>query len=651
MNKNILIFLLTSVGLIVLPHIANIPPALFGFFSIMLGLRFVVIWRPQYLPNSRVLFVLTLFALVLLFSQHKGIFGRDSGTNLFILGLGLKLLEIKSERDVYLVIYLAFIVAASLFLYQQSLFMAAYILAVCCVLLATLVAINSTQVQTLANVKVATVLILQAIPLATIMFVLFPRIEAPRWMLFEEKHKAKIGLSDSMEPGSISDLGTSDELVFRVKFKGEMPPPKQRYWRGPVLSYTNGKRWTQLNGRRFQARLDTPSYAGTDYSYTLLMEAQEKNWVFALDLPAHFTKPLMENGYYQLITTEDPHKRAEYKITSYPQYNTGYITKTEYQDSTQLPHEASDKIKQLVTQLHGFDSKPEVFIQQLLAHFKNEGFYYTLTPPLMEENPIETFLFKTRYGFCSHYSAAFVYLMRVAHIPARVVTGYQGGEVNPVGNFLEIRQANAHAWAEVWLENQGWVRVDPTAAIAAERIEQQPNIDQLELGGAIRFEPTNTNQSLNWLTQSRQLWDNADYQWQRWVVNYNSNNQSNFLSTFGIYDFKTMMRWLMILLGLIGALLSVFLLYQKKKATDPVLRLYQQFCHKLHPAGLIRTEREGAMDFAQRAKVVLPEQADTIEQITSTFIQLRYGRVATREEFMKFAKLVARFKLNQPESK
>ena len=646
--KNILLFLLTSIGLIVLPHVANIPIILFGFFCVMLGWRFVCIWKPQYHPSTRLLYILMMVALILLlFShQHTRLLGRDAGTNLFILALGLKLLEIKTERDIYLIIYLAFIVAASLFLYQQSLLMAAYILAVCCVLFATLVAINSIEIDTRVALKTATVIILQAIPMAVIIFVLFPRVEAPRWMIFQEKNKAKIGLSDSMEPGSISDLGTSEELVFRVKFAGAIPPPKLRYWRGPVLAHTDGKRWKQLNTQIFKKiTLTLPVYTGTAYQYTLLMEAQEKNWVFALDMPEKFSSPLALTAYYQLVTQDNPHKRTEYQITSYPQYNTGSLTQVEYQDATQLPGEASDKIKQLVTQLHGFDNKPADYISALLNHFRKEDFHYTLTPPLMEENPIESFLFTTRRGFCSHYASAFVYLMRVAHIPARVVTGYQGGKFNAVGNFLEVQQAHAHAWAEVWMENQGWARVDPTAAIAPERIEQELNLDLLELGGEIRFDGNKSGQQENLIKQITELWNSADYQWQRWVVNYDSDNQSDFLSSFGIHDFKDMMKWLLTLVGLITVLLSVILLRQKQKAIEPVLRLYQRFCAKLKPAGLIRTSQEGAVDFAQRAKTVLPEQAEAIEQITAAFIQLRYGRVSTREDFAKFAKSVAKFKL------
>jgi protein-glutamine gamma-glutamyltransferase len=646
-NKSILIFLLSSVGLIAFPHIGHIPKALFVFFYLLLSWRFIGVWKQNWLPNKLTLFFLTVCGLALLYSQHQGVLGRDGGTRLFVTALALKLLEIKSERDLYLISYLAFIVAASQFLYEQSLLMAAYILFVCCVMLATLVCINSDKPQTVAALKTASLIIVQAIPMAVVLFILFPRVEAPRWLLFNQEHQARTGLSDSMEPGSISDLGVSGELVFRVKFNGAMPPSEQRYWRGPVLSHTDGKRWTQVKDIRFGQFLDKPVFKGSPYQYTLLMEPQDKKWVFAMDMPAEFSLPLSRNANYQLITSENPDKRAEYKITSYSNYNTGYINRTEFKDSTQLPDEPSGKIKQLVKQLHGFDSKPEHFIQNLLNHFRKENFHYTLTPPLMEAYPIETFLFETRYGFCSHYAAAFVYLMRVAHIPARVVTGYQGGELNMAGNFLEIRQADAHAWAEVWIENKGWVRFDPTAAIAPERIERNIDIDQLVPGGAISYAMTSAaaQEAFNWLKQARQLWSNVDYNWQRWVINYDNKNQSRFLSSLGIADIKAMIYWMVGIIGLITALLSWLLLYQKQKTTDPILRIYNRFCKKVVKRGLLRGRGEGAKDFAGRVKIKLPEQARNIDQITDVFNKLRYGKNATPVDLKILNKLVERFKI------
>ena len=262
----------------------------------------------------------------------------------------------------------------------------------------------------------------------------------------------------------------------------------------------------------------------------------------------------------------------------------------------------------------------------------------------MEENPIESFLFKTRHGFCSHYASAFVYLMRAAHIPARVVTGYQGGELNKVGDFLEIRQADAHAWAEVWLKDRGWIRVDPTAAIAPERIERDVNVDwQTAYGivGASHFLPLPT---YNWLNQTRQLWSNVDYNWQRWVINYDNNSQSNFLSSFGINDIKTMIYWMMANIGLIAAALGWFLLYQKPKAIDKVLLTYNRFCKKLVKHGLVRGAGEGVKDFAERVKIILPKQAGDIDRITAVFIKLRYERSATREDLQQLMTLVGLFK-------
>jgi transglutaminase-like putative cysteine protease len=641
LGKNVLIFLLSAIGLIVFPHVYHIPTAVFGFFCLLLAWRFAGVWKPNLLPGTAVIFLLAACGIALLYSLHQGIFGRDAGTNLFITALGLKLLEIKKERDLYLVSYLAFIVAASQFLYEQSILMAAYILLVCCLLLAALVTINSCKAQTLTSLKTALIITLQAIPIAVALFILFPRLEAPRWMLFNEPQQTRSGLSDTMEPGSISNLVKSYELVFRAKFAGAIPPSGQRYWRGPVLSYTDGKRWTPA---AFLKPIKSPVVTGAPYQYTILMEPQDKNWIFALDMPKGFSPPLSLNAGYQLTTSDSPGKRAEYQLTSYTDYNTGPINPGEYRTATQLPGEPSDRIKQLVSRLHGFDGAPDDFIKQLLNHFRQEDFHYTLTPPVMEENPIESFLFKTRYGFCSHYASAFVYLMRVAHIPARVVTGYQGGELNKVGDFLEIRQADAHAWAEVSLENRGWVRVDPTAAIAPERIEREINVNRQTAYGIATADKYLPLPAYNWLKHTRQLWSSVDYNWQRWVINYDNKSQSGFLSSFGINDLKAMIYGMIAIIAAITAVLCWFLLYQKPKTADKVLLVYNRFCNKLAKHGLIKHAGEGAKDFAERAKIKLPERAEAIDRITTVFIRLRYGRAATDEDFQQLKTRVGLFK-------
>lgn len=627
-NQRILVFLLLSIGLITLPHINHLPASLFSFFGFLLIWRFIGIWKPKWLPNKLLIFLLTVSGIVLLYTQHLGVLGQDAGTSLFVTALGLKLLEIKSERDIYLINFLAFIVASTQFLYQQSILMAAYILFVCTVLLATLISINSQKAKTLSALKTASTIILQALPIAIIIFITFPRLEAPRWMMFDENHSARIGLSDSLEPGSISHLGMSDALAFRAKFEGAIPPQNQRYWRGPVFSYTDGKRWTEKKVALVNKNTNKPTYSGKVYHYTLLMEPQDKSWVFALDLADQFPNSLRKNSNYQLLNLKDTDQRAEFKISSYTQYNTGDISQSTLQDNLQLPAKPSAQIIQLVKKLNGFDRPAEVFIQSLLNHFSSENFHYTLRPPLMGDNPIDTFLFENRFGFCSHYATAFVYLMRAANIPARVVGGYQGGELNKVGGFLEVRQANAHAWAEVWLEDKGWTRFDPTAAIAPERIEQDVNIDLQISTGIVNFTPihVNASQAMAWMKEARQLWSSVDYSWQRWVINYSSESRAKFLDSLGINSIQSIINYLVASITLITLFLAWTMFRKKRPKTDKNLLMYQKFCKKLATIGLNKEPQETALQFAERVCQQRPDLAEMTNEITTLFIRLRYER-------------------------
>jgi len=470
-------------------------------------------------------------------------------------------------------------------------------------------------------------ILVQAIPLMVIMFIFFPRVEAPRWSFLQNDNQALSGLSDTMEPGSISQLGLSGELVFRAKFTGDIPPNAERYWRGPVFSFTDGKKWTQTKNTDFKRVMDKVSFTGKAYQYQLLMEPQTKNWVFGLDLPAAYEWPLHENGNYQLFTSQPPGKRVEYKITSYAQYNTGYVTKTELSDNLQLPNQTGDRIDKLVTQLGGFSAPPETFINNIFAHFRNDDFYYTLMPPLMDDKPIETFLFDARAGFCGHYASAFVYLMRVAGIPARIVSGYQGGAFNKTGGFIEVRQANAHAWAEVWLQDKGWVRYDPTTAIAPERIEQDVNIELQIASNAVSFAPIQLDsQTISYLKMARNLWSSVDYSWHRWIINYNRQQQLSFLSGFGIDTLKSMLYWLVGLIAIVTLFLALYVFRKQAPVLDKAQIYYAKACRKLAKTGLIKQDNEGANDFALRVSVQLPDIAVSFAHITQLYVHVRYAR-------------------------
>ena len=626
-NQRTILFLLISIGLITIPHAFHVPVPIFSFFAVLLVWRFVGVWYPVYLPNQVLVFLLLLSGVSLLVIMHQGVFGRDAGTAVFVVALGLKLLEIKTARDIYLITYLAFIVAASQFLYLQNILMAGYTLLVCVSLLGTLIAINSNEMSNIAALKVAGKILLQAVPLMIILFIFFPRVEAPRWSFLQNDNQAISGLSDTLEPGSISQLGLSGELVFRAKFTGELPPNAERYWRGPVFSYTDGKKWTQTKHTHFKQYLDKVQFIGKPYQYQILMEPQTKNWVFALDMPADFAWPLHENGNHQLLTSKPPGKRAEYNITSYAQYNTGYITKTELSDNLQLPNKVEDRIDQLVAQLGGFNASPEIFIKNVFAHFRHNDFYYTLMPPLLDDKPIETFLFDTRAGFCGHYASAFVYLMRVAGVPARIVSGYQGGSYNETGEFIEVRQANAHAWAEVWLADKGWVRYDPTTAIAPERIEQDVNIEQQIANNAVSFAPIQLDsRTLSYLKMARNLWGSVDYRWHRWIINYDRKRQFNFLSGLGIESLKVMLYWLLGLVATVTMFLALYVFRLQAPILDKAQIYYAKACKKLTRIALIKQDNEGANDFAERVSAVAPQLKDSFTHITQLYVQIRYGK-------------------------
>ncbi len=632
MNPNIsartLIFLLSSIGLMTLPHVLHVPLPLISFFFLLLGWRFIGIFKPAYLPSQIIVFCLLLSGIGLLIFMHQGVFGRDAGTAVFITALGLKLLEIKSERDLYLITYLAFIVAASQFLYLQNLFMAVYILLVTISLLGTLLCINSGSLGNTASIKKAGSILLQALPLMAVLFIFFPRIEAPRWSFLQDNNQAITGLSDSLEPGSISQLGLSGDIVFRAKFTGKIPENNQRYWRGPVFSYTDGKRWTASRNRRFKHYLDKVTFSGEAYHYKLLMEPQAKNWVFALDMPAAFEFPLHENGVHQLLTSKSFSQRAEYPISSYAQYNTGYITKVEYRENLQLTPQPAERIDELVAQLGGFDDDPEQFIKNLFQHFRENKFQYTLMPPALPNKPIETFLFDTQAGFCGHYATAFTYLMRVAGIPARIVTGYQGGIYNETGKFIEVRQANAHAWSEVWIQGKGWVRYDPTTAIAPERINNDVNIEQQISNNSISFAPIQLDsQTVSLLKSMRSLWSSMDYSWHRWIINYNRRNQLDFLSKLGIHNILSLLYWLIGSIAFISLILAAYLFKKDRIKRDKTQHYYWQACQKLVPLKLIKAQYEGAEDFAKRVDATAPEFKAQFQIITTLYIQLRYGNI------------------------
>jgi transglutaminase-like putative cysteine protease len=642
-QENLLLF---SVFFVAAPHIFHLDFQIVLFFALMVLWRCAAGYRPFLLPNRPLLLLLTVAGAVLVYYFHHRFYGRDAGASLFLVGLGLKLMEMRTRREVYLVIYLAFFVALTQYLFSQSIPMAVYTLMAVGLAVAVLIGLNAGPSLTpKVQAKWSAGLVMQALPIMVVLFLFFPRIPGPLWRLPDEERGARTGLSDTIEPGSISSLSLSEESAFRVDFEGPLPPPAERYWRGPVFWHTDGRRWTlqpdqPLTGDR------KPAFSGPAYRYTVTLEPHRKHWVFGLDLPAVFPAEVSQTAEFLLLSKTKIAERRQFRLISHPRFRTGGIRPSELRWGLQLPKPPSSRVQRLVERWSASSRAPRDWVDRSLRYFREEPFVYTLNPPSTGDDSVDAFLFETRRGFCEHYATAFVYLMRAAGIPARVVTGYQGGQWNPVGKFLEVRQADAHAWAEVWLAGDGWTRIDPTAAVAPERIEYGIDLERQVRAREVSFNPLEhgiVDTALNvqgLYRQARMVWATIDHLWNQRVLSYNPDHQRRFWNALGIVDWRGLSLWIGGLLGLSGILIALFLLPRRQTKTDPAVAVYRRFLRKLARRGVIKKTGEGPLDFARRAIAEKPGTGDEIGRITEVYLRIRYGRQADRRDLDRLRRLV-----------
>lgn len=642
--------LLASVVLVVLPHFANLANTIVAFCLLTTLWSFAAGRGVVRLPGRPMLFLLTLGGAGLVFGEYHRFYGMEGGSSLFVVGLGLKLLELRSERDAYLVVFLAFFVAITQYLFSQSIPMAAYTLAVVVLLVMALIGFNSGErFAPWARLRLALVLTGQALPVMIVLFVFFPRLAGPLWQLPDDRTKAKTGLSDTIEPGSITELGLSQEPAFRVDFEGPLPPPKLRYWRGPVFWHTDGRRW-DLPPERPLPDAGQPRFRGAWQRYTVTLEPHNQRWVFALDLPAKFPDELAQTSELVLLSRQPIGERRQFHLASVTDYRFAAIEPGQRQRSLQLPDRVSERVRQLVRSWQDGDLASRAVVQRALRFFREEAFYYTLTPPSAGADPVDGFLFETRRGFCEHYATSFVILMRLAGIPARVVTGYQGGTWNPLGRFLEVKQADAHAWAEVWFDDGGWSRIDPTAAVAPERIERGLDVETQIAVGEISFNlpegaALSSGRALaDYLRQARQVWASVDHAWNWWVLSYGNDSQHRLLERLGVVDWRGMLRWLGGGLVVSVALAAWLILPRRSRTEDPVQAAYRKFVTEMARRGVVKHPAEGPADFGRRAAAALPELAAPVGHITDLYVRLRYGSTPDPRSLPTLRRMVGRLR-------
>jgi transglutaminase-like putative cysteine protease len=484
---------------------------------------------------------------------------------------------------------------------------------------------DARKINMSQSLRTAGRLMAYSIPLMIAMWVFFPRIATPFWAVPIDTSSATSGLSDSMSPGDISSLSLSNDVAFRVDFEGDIPPPHDRYWRGLVLYRFNGRTWT---GREpifdAQARQKI-EYLGDPVAYKITLEPTRQHWIFALDIPSDWDRDnnrVFMARQQQLARMQPIDQRITYNAVSHPDYRlNNELSAMDRGFYTRLPDDSNPRTVALAQKMLAAAGSSEVFINQVLSKFNQEEYFYTLEPPPLGTNPVDRFLFDTRQGFCEHYASAFAVLMRAAGIPSRIVLGYQGGEINPMGEYMIVRQADAHAWNEVWLPERGWYRVDPTGAVAPERIEAGRSGAMFDGIGAA----WGLTAPSEFLYQLAMTWDAMNTKWNEWILAYGPDNQSKFMQWLGMEDpdWRKMMLTLVAIIILLIAIISVLLILRyRPPPKDEAARLYRKFTTA---TGIDPEMGETPLSYHARLAGAHSELADRANGITSLYLDARYG--------------------------
>jgi transglutaminase-like putative cysteine protease len=617
------------------PQLASMPPVLIVLALAPVCWRLVAEirdWRP--LPMFiRVL--ATVFTVYMLVATYGSLFGRRIAVSLLTLMLALKLLETFRVRDARVIASLSLFLCATQFLFTQGIIMLAYGALTLTAALVTLVHLQRWEAFTpvgaapvsqrslYSDLGYSLRLMILAIPTAIALFLLFPRWSTPLWGMPESALDARTGLSDSMSPGSIQNLFMDDSPAFRAEFQGPVPTRSQMYWRGPVFWNFDGSEWTRsYYGRGLRAET-LPPVDGAPWRYNVQLEPTEQHWIFALDYPAVVPRGAYLTMDYQLFSRRSVTQVSSYSMVSNPNFTDApRLLNQLRRRALELPPGFNPRTLELVREWRAETPDDRRLIERVLAHFNQQDFFYTLNPPLLSRHTVDEFLFETRAGFCEHYASTFTVMMRAAGIPARVVTGYQGGWYSEFGNYVLVRQSNAHAWVEVWLADSGWTRVDPTAAVAPDRVNSGPL-------GAV----SGRRHLLDfaWLRNMRNGFDILQRRWNDLVIAFNAEKQQSLLRPFGLGDLGAgkLVLFLFLTIGLIAiVILPAILKFRQGVATDPAVQLWHKFRRKLARAGVEVPASYAPTELAEAAVRKHRAAADDIWHIAKLYQHIRYARSA-----------------------
>ena len=646
---------------VILPHAANLPLWLIAFAIIAIVAQLPSIkarFKPTLLKRLYQVMQMLGFLLGLagLSLTYGASFGLDMGVAFLVLCLISKLWELYKRRDAYVVLNLSLFVIAGLFLLDQGLVTTIEAVVATSVVLLAFIALNDdSNTRGDGRLRTLGVLGVSALPLLIVLFLFFPRLP-PLWSVQLSSSQATTGVSDSMSPGDFANLSQSTELAFRVEFGEDRPTQDQLYWRGLVFSDFDGITW-RTNERtqqqwRWQPESQTPQWleqslaTATDAvklapnQYEVILEPTQQQWLFGLDYPFVQGQGISLTSDFTLLKAQPVTEQLRYEVLRYtPIKIDPLLDDVSRNANLALPAAGNLQSRNLAKQLFSQSgSDPQRYIQAIESWINQTEFRYTLSPPKLNNDRIDSFLFETKAGFCEHYASSFAFMMRAAGIPARIVAGYQGGEISSGGSVWEVRQMDAHAWTEVWLEGQGWVRVDPTAFVAPERVEQGMDALTQARGASLFGNGAGAQisyQQYQMLQTLRRLSDQASYYWQKDVVGYDQDKQAgSLLKWFNIRSITEQIAWLAGSAITVMTLLVFMIWYRRRQHWHPADRALIKLSKKLAKKdnALARQDNEGQLAWLERlenSSTLLDTQQ--LEEVKRHYRQLRYGRLSTAD--------------------
>jgi transglutaminase-like putative cysteine protease len=635
------VLLAGSLTLVIAPHALRAPWWLTLLTLCLYAWRILYSLNGSPPPSRWLVLGVAAAALLGVWVEYRTLFGRQPGILLLMLFSGLKLLETRTHRDAAAAAFLGYFLIITNFLYTQSMVTALGMAAALFAITATVVGFSAPNRAPSANLRTSVLLLAHAAPAALALFLLFPRVQGPLWGLPHDAYAAMTGLSETMTPGSITSLALADTIAFRAEFEGEPPPPPLRYWRGPVLWDFDGRTWSA--GAQILVGFRPPAGGRSTYGYSVVLEPHNRTWLFALETAATLPDDARYTHDGQVLARSAVRERSRYDMRSVIASSPAGLNEQpmHLRRALHLPPRGNPRATALAAEWRADARSDEDILRRAVSFMRLGRYVYTLEPPLLGADTVDEFLFTTKEGFCEHFSSAFVYLMRAAGVPARVVTGYQGGELNPVDRIITVRQSDAHAWAEVYLRGRGWVRVDPTALAAPGRVDSG-------LGRAVpeRQQPFLMRPEIEWLRAMRHRWEALAHKWNVWVLGYDPQRQRELMRSLGMEeaDWQGLTAALFTVLGLITLMLLLWSL-QRLSRPDPVQRAWRAFCLKLERSGVERSPTEGPRDFAARAARALPAARRPILRIGALYIALRYGRDPDARRAAELRRLVRELRL------